>query len=106
MRYRFFVNEKEKTIYCVSRYAGKPVRGIAKCSPVDTFDIEKGRELAKLRCDIKIAQKRVKNATLKLHNTEKAISIMEKHHDEMKQYHQDAVAELAELTYYKLKLDI
>ncbi|MBQ3502365.1 MAG: hypothetical protein IJA72_01740 [Clostridia bacterium] len=59
-RYKFY-QSGGKTI-CVSTFAKKPVRGVAKCSPNDTYDEEKGMRLAQLRCDVKIAQKRVDRA--------------------------------------------
>jgi len=45
---------------------GKPVRGVAKCAPNDEFDINKGKELAAARCNLKVAQKRVKKANLEV----------------------------------------
>ena len=57
-RYTFYKHDNE--IICVSRYAGKPVRAIAKCAPQDKFDEETGKSIAKLRVDIKVAEKRFK----------------------------------------------
>ena len=59
-RYRFYVNGNQ--VICVSSYAKKPVKGVAKCSPEDTFNEEIGKQLAKLRCDAKVAKQRVKRA--------------------------------------------
>ena len=47
---------------CESTYAGRTVKGIAKCSPEDEFDYEYGCNLALARCDAKIAEKKIKNA--------------------------------------------
>jgi len=55
-RYKYYVvhdGDMHKVI-CVSHYAGKSYRGIAICSPDDTFNLDKGMTLAKLRCDRKI----------------------------------------------------
>ena len=63
--YKFYKHEKEdgsKEIIAVSSYAGKTVKAKAVCDPVDEFDEEKGKKLAKLRCDIKIENKRLKRA--------------------------------------------
>ena len=51
-RYRYIIDSEEtpKKVIVLSKYAGKDVRGIAKCSPNDKFDIETGRVLATLRC--------------------------------------------------------
>ena len=59
-RYKFYI-AKNKVI-AVSTYAGKTVRGVAVCADSDTFDIEKGKRLAAARCNVKIAEKRLKNA--------------------------------------------
>ena len=65
MRYHFYTNNKD-IVVCTSTYAGKVVRGVAKCNPEDTFDYEYGCQLAKARCDIKVAAKRIKNARNRL----------------------------------------
>lgn len=59
MRYRFFKNENKREIICVSSYAKKPVRGYARCAEGDEFNEELGKDLAQVRCDMKIAQKRI-----------------------------------------------
>lgn len=60
-RYRTYTDNKGKVIV-VSSYAGKNVRGVAKCNPQDNFDVETGKKIAQARCDLKIAEKRVKKA--------------------------------------------
>ena len=40
-KYRYYTAGNK--IIAVSTYAGKTVRGIAKCAEGDTFDIEKGK---------------------------------------------------------------
>lgn len=59
-KYRHFV--VNNMVVAVSSFAGKKVRGVAKCNPNDTFDIEKGKALAEARCAEKIAKKRLKRA--------------------------------------------
>ena len=59
-----------KQVICVSSYAGQKVRGIAKCSPADTYNEEYGKELARLRCDIKVATLKTRYA-----NSRKAIAL-------------------------------
>ena len=54
--------ETPNKVIALSTYAGKTVRGIAKCHPNDTFDVEFGRKLAAARCNVKIAAKRAANA--------------------------------------------
>lgn len=68
-RYKFYEYKDKDNVpvtVCVSSYAGKPVKGKAKCSPHDAYDAEKGRQLAQARCDLAIAQKRNKRAISKM----------------------------------------
>ena len=60
-KYNFYTDEKTKVV-AVSTYAGKAVRGVAKCDVNDTFSLEKGKELAAARCNEKIAKKRFTRA--------------------------------------------
>jgi hypothetical protein len=73
-RYRKYSDGKGK-IVIVSTYAGKTVRGVAKCSPNDNFVEAAGVELATLRCDAKIADKRVKRARAKYNE---AVAVLNK----------------------------
>ena len=60
-KYNFYTDGKTKVI-AVSTYAGKVIRGVAKCDVKDTFSFEKGKELAAARCNEKIAKKRFTRA--------------------------------------------
>ena len=60
-KYKFYSDGANKII-AVSSYAGRPVRGVAKCDPRDNFNQKKGEELAQARCNLKIALKRTKRA--------------------------------------------
>jgi len=66
-RYRFYVDDavNPSTIYAISTYAGKTVRGVARCDSCDTFSEEKGKELAAARCEEKVARKRMNAAERK-----------------------------------------
>lgn len=60
-KYHFYTQETKdgvKKIIAVSTYAGKIVRGVAKCAPGDEYDEEKGKRLAAARCNARIAAKR------------------------------------------------
>ena len=63
MRYKFI--EAGNKVICISTFAKKPIKGIAKCAPSDTFDIEVGKKLAQLRCDEKVADHRASRAAQK-----------------------------------------
>ena len=64
-KYNFYISENQKQVIAVSTYAGRTVRGVAKCDPRDEFSVEKGKQLAAARCALKIAEKRSKRAAKK-----------------------------------------
>ena len=92
MRYRYY-NAGNKII-CVSSYGGKKVRGIAKCSPEDTFNEEYGRNLAKLRCDEKVAMLRLAYANKKYCEAEIAYEKAGKRIEKMDRFTVDARCQL------------
>lgn len=59
-KYKYIVVGRK--VIALSTFAGKTVRGVAICSENDEFDLEKGKELARARCNAKIAHKRFKRA--------------------------------------------
>lgn len=63
-RYNTYHNGNQ--VIVVSTYAKKPVRGIAKCDPRDEYSHEFGEKLAKARCDMKVAEKRLARAQEKV----------------------------------------
>ena len=72
-RYKIFRDGKGKIIVA-SSYAGKIVRGVAKCNENDTYKEDTGIALATARCDVKIANKRVKRAMAKYDAATKAVN--------------------------------
>lgn len=60
-KYRYYTNGKD-IVVAVSSYAGRTIRGVAKCSEQDEFDLETGKKLAAARCAMKITRERVKYA--------------------------------------------
>lgn len=96
-RYKFYdYKEKDGTpvVVCVSSYAGRPVKGRAKCSPHDTFDAGKGRQLAQARCDLLIAQKRQKRATMKMREAYHKAWEAQMFLEDMNEYNCDAAVAL------------
>ena len=62
--YKYYIYERKDgatVVIAVSSYAGRKVRGKAICSADDTFDEERGKQLARLRCAVKIDEKRKKS---------------------------------------------
>lgn len=58
-KYRYYTNG-ENVVVAVASYAGRTIRGVAKCSEQDEFNLETGKKLAAARCAMKIARARVK----------------------------------------------
>ena len=57
MRYLYY-EVPNNTVVCVSRYKGQLVKAKAKCSPLDTYSFEKGKEIARARVDAKVIKKK------------------------------------------------
>ena len=89
MRYKFYTNGNK--VVCVSAYARRAVRGVAKCNvEEDTFDLETGKKLAQLRCDKNIALRRHKRASEQYIEAIKAYEASEKHMLKMRKYYEDS----------------
>lgn len=89
-----YISTNGKKIIALSTYAGKPVRGIAKCSDLDEFDEEKGKELAAARCNLKVAEKRWKSANDAMAEALDVCSIADKMYDKATSYYNDATRDL------------
>lgn len=92
--YKYIVTGNK--VIALSTYAGKTVRGVAKCAPGDEFDIEKGKDLATARCAYKIAQKRWKRSCQKLSEATGILFDAQDFYREMCKYNKRAYDELAE----------
>ena len=68
-----------REIIAIASYLGSVVKGYAKCDPRDTFDSATGETLAALRCNKKVAEKRMSNAVDKV---DEAVINLEKAQDE------------------------
>lgn len=90
-KYRFYHNDHQ--VIAVSSFAGKTVKGVAKCDPNDTFSLDTGKRLAALKCNNKITAKRLKRAAMRYVEAEKAVAAAQEHAKEMKRYYMDAKAE-------------
>lgn len=96
--YKYKYYNSDNKVIAVSTFAGKPVRGVAKCNPNDTFSLEDGKALAEVRCDKKIATKRLKSAKAKLENALAVVKAARAFADNMIKYYDTAVAKLEEVT--------
>ena len=89
-RYRFY--NSDDTVVAVSTFAGKTIRGVAKCDPSDEFSLDVGKKLSAARCNKKIATKRVKNAKNKLDEALAMLDVAQARVREMTSYYNDSVA--------------
>jgi hypothetical protein len=90
--YKIFTNGKNEVI-ATSTYAGKTVRGIARLDPRDSFDLDKGVQLAIARCNAKVATKRSKRAIKEMQKAEKDLINAESKYANMQKYFSDSIAE-------------
>lgn len=95
MRYRYYINDN--TVICVSSYARKSVKGIAKCNPNDSFNLETGKRLARIRCDYKVALKRVRRAKSKFEEATDALDAAQEHVNRMRSYYVESFETLVDL---------
>ena len=92
-KYKYYQFKNENggtTVTAASTYAGRTVKGYAKCDPRDSFSIEKGKELAAARCNLKIAEKRKMRAADKYMYAAFEADKAAEYFDRMKQYFMDA----------------
>ena len=87
---RYIFSVKDNEVIAASSYGGRPVRGIAKCNPEDKFDLETGKEIAALRCGLKVAKKRASHAEKRLRAAILALNEAEKFYKKMLKYFDDA----------------
>lgn len=95
-KYKYFTDEKNRMVIAVSSYAKKRVKGVAIAAPDDEFDYEKGRKLAKARCDAKIANKRLNRALDKYHDALELYAYALDYRNRMEQYANDSLKEKTE----------
>lgn len=107
-RYKYVLYRDKRNIrciMCISHYAGQPVRGIAKCNPVDPYDEEYGKRLAKARCDQKVAEKRVRRAHMKLAKAQRHRVQAQLEEARMVNYLKEAERALYEISQSREKLE-
>lgn len=86
-------------VIAISTYAGKTVRGVAKCDPRDNFDIEAGKKLAAARCNQKVLAKRFARSQKKVAEAERVLAEAQRFYDRMKAYYADSTKKLNEATH-------
>lgn len=94
-KYKFYTDGSNK-IVAVSSYAGKTVRGVAKCDPRDSFNQEAGQDLAVARCAMKIADKRYARAQREYAKAQAAVEVANARLNKMASYVRDASVEVSD----------
>ena len=92
-KYKFFHftnKEGQNVISAVSTYAGKTVKGYAKCDPRDSFNQENGEKLAAARCNSRVAQKRLARAKKKLEEARVQLEQAKNYYARMTSYFDDS----------------
>lgn len=87
-KYNYVIHNNE--VIAISTYAGKTVRGVAKCDPRDTFNTEDGKKLAAARCNEKISKKRLARASKKLKQAEAQLREAQAHYNKMLTYRNES----------------
>ncbi len=80
----------KNVVSAISSFAGKAVKGSAKCDPQDGFDKNYGERLAAARCDTKVAKRRVAHAKVKLEEAYRELERASKRVNKMEEYLADA----------------
>ena len=62
MKFEYVVNEEKRYVIAMAKSDGKTIKGVAKCSPNDTFDVEVGKKLAEARCKYKVMKRQALEA--------------------------------------------
>lgn len=88
-KYKYYTGKNE--VVAVSTYAGKTVRGVAKCHADDEFDLAKGQRLAAARCHEKIAKKRLRRSDRKMKEAYAQVVEAVNYYNRMVDYNKDAV---------------
>lgn len=102
---KYTVYEANNKIIVVSSFAGRPVRGVAKCSPEDKFDRATGIKLAQARCDMKVAEKRFARALKRHSEAVEKMNAALRENKKMGAYVDDAYTDLEKTRAYLYELE-
>lgn len=92
--YNYTIIHNKGTTIAYSTFAGKVVKGYAKCNPEDSFNVSVGEKLAKARCGLKIAKKRRKWAESQYDKAKAKMFAAIKYFNEMEAYAKDSIEEV------------
>ena len=98
-KYKFITHDLAdgiKETIAISYYKGRVVKGRAKCDPRDEFNQELRETYAALRCNLKVAQKRVASAKNACAEVENLMEQLEWEKQKAEQYLIDAEDKLSD----------
>ena len=104
-KYKYVIDEEKRTIVALSTFAGQVVRGVARCAPNDSWDVEAGKKLAEARCSLKIAHKRLRRAEDMAKGANEGLRYFKEQVDKYTNYEMDAIEGLKKATEELLKLE-
>lgn len=85
-----------RVVVAISRHAGKVVKGVAKCSTEDTYDFEKGKELASARCNAKVCAKRLVDAQNRVDKAKALLDQAQDYYIKARDKHWECVSDMVE----------
>ena len=96
--YNFYQSPSDRSVICTTYYKGQIVKGVAKCDPADVFDLERGKQLAYLRCRKKLLKKKVDRAVDVYANACEAVCAATKRRQRAIEFFNDTSNEYKEIT--------
>lgn len=97
--YKYYINENKKEIIAVCHYAGRTIRGKAKCALGDDFNVEFGKKLAKAKAELKVHKIKWQNASIKALEAETQLLTAKRHREKMIKYLEDSTEQMTVARY-------
>lgn len=97
-KYKYVINEEKRTVVALSTFAGRVVRGVARCAPTDEWDVEVGKQWAAARCSAKIAHKRLERAEDCVKFANEGLEYYKEQVEKYTKYEADAIENLKKVT--------
>ena len=72
-KYKYVIIPEKQMIIAITTYAGKTVKGVARCHDNDVWNEEIGKKIAAYKCNLKVQKKRLESLYASKAYTEMAI---------------------------------
>lgn len=93
-KYKYYHSKRTNEVIAVSTYAGKVVKGKAKCNSADEFDFETGKKLAAARLSARVSRLRKQNASRLWLRAQRQLMEAQRYFNKMERYFYDACDEV------------